>query len=61
VGLVDDICDGCIGSSMTFQESSTKILQMEMMNDDNDTSMMNVDANVDDLKDYVGTSDILES
>jgi hypothetical protein len=24
VGLVDDICDGCIGSSMTFQESSDK-------------------------------------
>jgi len=34
---------------------------MEMMNDDNDTSMMNVDANVGDLKYYVGTSDILES
>jgi hypothetical protein len=34
---------------------------MEMMNDDNDTSMMNIDANMDDLKDYVGTSNILES
>jgi hypothetical protein len=35
---------------------------MEMMNDDNDMSMMNVDENVlDDLKDYVGTSYILES
>jgi hypothetical protein len=51
VGFVDDMCDGCIGSSMTFQESLTKILQMEMMNDNNDTSMMNVDANMDDLKD----------
>jgi hypothetical protein len=27
-----------------------------MMNDDNETCMMNIDANVDDLKDYVGTS-----
>jgi hypothetical protein len=34
---------------------------MEMTNDDNDTSMMKVDANMDDLKDYVGTLDILES
>jgi hypothetical protein len=31
------------------------------MNDDNERCMMNVDANVDDLKDYVGTSYILES
>jgi hypothetical protein len=34
---------------------------MELMNDDIDTSMMNVDANVDDLKDYLGKSEILES
>jgi hypothetical protein len=34
---------------------------MAMMNDENETCMMNVDENVDDLKDYVGTSDILES
>ena len=34
---------------------------MEMMNDDNETSIMKVDTNMDDLKDYVGTSDILES
>ena len=34
---------------------------MGMTNDDNETCMMNVDANVDDLKDYVGTLDILES
>jgi hypothetical protein len=27
-----------------------------MMNDDNETCMMNVDENVDDLKYYVGTS-----
>ena len=33
-----------------------------MTSDDNErSSMMNVDANVDDLKDYVGTSYILES
>jgi hypothetical protein len=32
-----------------------------MTNDDNERCMMNVDANVDDLKDYVGTSYILES
>jgi hypothetical protein len=31
------------------------------MNDDNETCMLNVDANVDDLKYYVGTSYILES
>ena len=32
------------------------------MNDDNERCMMNVDENVDDLKDYVGTSIyILES
>jgi hypothetical protein len=34
---------------------------MEMMNDDNETCMMNVDANMDDIKYYVGTSYILES
>jgi hypothetical protein len=34
---------------------------MAMMNDENETCMMNVDENVDDLKDYVGTLDILES
>ena len=34
---------------------------MEMTNDDNETSIMNFDVNMDDLKDYVGTSDILES
>ena len=32
-----------------------------MKNDDNERCiMMNVDANVDDIKDYVGTSYILE-
>jgi predicted membrane protein len=35
---------------------------MEMMNDDNETSIiLNVDANMDDLKYYVGTSNILKS
>jgi hypothetical protein len=34
---------------------------MEMTNDDNETFIRNVDENMDDLKDYVGTSDILES
>ena len=32
-----------------------------MVNDDNETCMMDIDANMDNLKDYVGTSDILES
>jgi len=35
------------------------ILYKGMMNYDNEMCMMNVDANVDDLKDYVGTSYIL--
>jgi hypothetical protein len=35
---------------------------MAMTDDDNDTPMMNIDANIlDDLKDYVGTLGILES
>jgi hypothetical protein len=34
---------------------------MGMTNNDNEMCMMNVDANMDDLKDYVGTSRILES
>jgi hypothetical protein len=34
---------------------------METTNDDNETSIMDVDENMDDLKDYVGTSYILES
>jgi hypothetical protein len=35
---------------------------METTTFDNETSIMNVVANMDDLKDYVvGTSDILES
>jgi hypothetical protein len=33
---------------------------MEMKNDDNDMSMMKIDANVlDDIKYYVGTLDVL--
>jgi hypothetical protein len=32
-----------------------------MKNDENETSIMNVDANMDDLKDYVGKSYILKS
>ena len=36
--MEDNICDGCIVSSMAFQEiSSTKILHMEMMDDENET------------------------
>ena len=31
------------------------------MNYDNEMCMMNVDANMDDLEGYVGTSNILES
>ena len=31
------------------------------MNDDNETCMLNVDGNMDDLKDYMGTSDIITS
>jgi hypothetical protein len=33
---------------------------MEMTNDDNETFIRNVDENMDDLKDYVGTSNNLE-
>ena len=44
-----------------FKRVPTNIIHMEMMNDDNDTSIMNVDANMDDLKYYVETLDILES
>ena len=45
-----------------FKRVPTNILQMEMTNDDNDTSMMNIDAHVlYDLKYYVGTSNILKS
>jgi hypothetical protein len=32
-----------------------------MTNDDNETFIMNIDVNTDDLKYYVGISDILES
>jgi hypothetical protein len=34
---------------------------MAMKNDDNEMFIRNVAENMDDLKDYVGTSDILES
>jgi hypothetical protein len=44
-----------------FKRVPTNILQMETTNDDNETPIMNVDANMDDLKYYVGTLDILES
>ena len=44
-----------------FKIVLTMILYKGMANIDNDTFMMNVDANVDDFKDYVGTSYILES
>jgi hypothetical protein len=63
VGSVEEIFDGCIGSSMSnFKIFLTTILYKGMVNDDNKRcSMTNVDANVDDLKYYVGTSYILES
>ena len=62
VGLVEEICDGCIGRSMSnFKIVPTMILWKGMTNDDNEKCMMNVDANVDDIKYYVGTSYILES
>ena len=39
----------------------TKILSMAMMNDDNETSIiLNIDANMDDLKYYAGTSNIIK-
>ena len=45
-----------------FKRVPTKILQMETTTFDNETPIMNVVANMDDLKDYVVmTSDILES
>jgi hypothetical protein len=44
-----------------YKRVPTNIIQMETMNGDNETSIMNVDENMDDLKDYVGTSYILES
>jgi hypothetical protein len=34
---------------------------MAMKNDDNETCMMNVEENMDDIKYYVGKSYILES
>jgi hypothetical protein len=34
---------------------------MEMTNDDNEMFIRNVDENMDDLKDYAGTSNILQS
>ena len=60
---MEEICDGCIGSSMSnFKIFLTTILYKGMTNDDNETSIiLNVDANMDDLKYFVGTSDILES
>jgi hypothetical protein len=41
---------------MTFQESSNKDSI-----DGNETSIMNIDSNMKDIKYYVGTSYILES
>ena len=45
------------GSSMSnFKIVPTTILYKGMLNDHNEMCMMNIDSNVDDLKDYVGTS-----
>ena len=44
-----------------FKRVMKTILYKGMKNDDNETCMMKVDANVDDIKYYVGTSYILES
>ena len=41
--MEDNICDGCIGSSMAFQEiSSTNILHMEMKYNENETWMISM-------------------
>jgi hypothetical protein len=45
---------------MTFQESSNKD-SIDGNDNDNEMFIMKVDENMDDLKYYVGTSDILES
>ena len=37
------------------------ILYVGMTNDDNERCTMNIDGNMDNILDYVGTSDILES
>ena len=59
---MDDIGDGQIGRcSITFQESLNK----DSIDGNEEWwkwhCMMNIDSNVDDLKDYAGTSSILES
>ena len=46
---------------MIFKRVPTKILQMETTTFDNEMPIMNVVGNMDNLKDYVGTSDIVES
>jgi len=63
VESVDDIGDGRVGtSSMTFQESFVKYC-IKYGNEEwwKWDCMMNIDENMDDLKDYVRTSEILES
>ena len=62
VRLVHDIFVVKLEVPWHFKRVPTKILQMETMTFDNETPIMNVVANMDDIKDYVvGTSNILES
>ena len=45
-----------------FKRVLTTILKKGMVNDDNETSIiLNIDANMDDLKYYAGKSNILKS
>ena len=44
-----------------FKRVPTKIIKMEMTNDENEMCMVNIDVSIDDLKYYVETSNILES
>jgi hypothetical protein len=53
---------GVLEVPLHFKRVLTKIIYMEIGNDDNETSIiLNIDANMDDLKYYAGTLNILKS
>ena len=46
---------GMLEVPWNFERVPMKILYMRTTNDENDTYMMNIDGNEDDVEDYVGT------
>ena len=52
---------GMLEVSWHYKRVMEKIIYVGMMNNENESCTMNIDGNMDDILDYVETSDMLKS